>query len=320
MAFTGLYSTLFSAPDMKKARRFYADWGLKKVSDSKSGVIYETQVGSRVIVKPLSAKDMPPPAAKGMNFREMVWGVSSKKHLVEIHKELSKDRDVTVDKDGTLHCIDPNNIGVGFRVWKPKSNLKLPRTKINSYSDQERVDEVSTFYEQASPIRAGHIGFILPDLKAAEKFYKDRLGFWLSDRYAGGAAIFLRFAAKSQHHNLFMINSREGMTKYHHTAFEVRDIHEVFGGGIAFDKKGWETEVGPGRHPISSAYFWYFKDPCEGAVEYFTDSDYVTESWKPHNYRINKFSEWHLVDGIKQVDDGKIRPSMAANAKLQPAK
>jgi len=186
MAFTGLYSVLFSAPDMKVARKFFSDWGLKKVSDNRNGAVFKTQIGSEIIVKPLSAKDMPPPARAGMNFREMVWGVSSKSHLAKIHKELASDRDVTVDKDSTLHCLDPNGLGVGFRLWKPKEDLKLPRTKINSYSEQERVDEVSTFYEQAKPIRMGHIGFVLPDLKAAEKFYKDRLGFWLSDRYAGG--------------------------------------------------------------------------------------------------------------------------------------
>ena len=124
--------------------------------------------------------------------------------------------------------------------------------------------------------------------------------------------MFLRCAAESQHHNLFLIWSRDGNLRYHHTAYEVRDIHEVFGGGIHFDKQGWQTEVGPGRHPVSSAYFWYFSNPCGGAVEYFTDSDYVTADWKPHNYRINKFSEWHLVDGIHQQDDGRIRPSMSA--------
>ena len=220
-----------------------------------------------------------------------------------------------MDPDGTLHCLDPNGLSVGFRVWKPRTKVDGARSPINSFDTFERIDEVGKSYEQAKPIRMGHIGFIVPDLKSAEKFYKDRLGFWLSDRYAGGAAIFLRFAAKSQHHNLFLIWSKDGNMRHHHTAFEVRDIHEVFGGGIAFDKKGWETEVGPGRHPISSAYFWYFKNPCEGAVEYFTDSDFITEEWKPHNYRVNKFSEWHLVDGIRQRDDGKVRPSMAASGK-----
>jgi hypothetical protein len=87
----------------------------------------------------------------------------------------------------------------------------------------------------------------------------------------------------------------------------------VFGGGVAFDSKGWLTDVGPGRHPISSAYFWYFKNPCGGSVEYFCDPDFVTEAWKPTSYRINRFSEWHVVDGVNSADDGRARPSMAAS-------
>ena len=315
MTYTGLYTTLFAAPDMKEAQRFYSDWGLRKIKGSPSHSVFETKNGSRVELKTPNSTDLPPPPAPDMHFREMVWGVSSKSHLRTIKLELSKDREVLEDKDGTIHCLDPNGIGLGFRVWRPRVNIDGARTKINSYDKVERIDEISTFYGEARPIRMGHIGFVLPDLKSAEKFYRDRLGFWLSDRYAGGAAIFLRCAAKSQHHNLFMIWSADGNKRYHHTAFEVRDIHEVFGGGVAFDKKGWKTEVGPGRHPISSAYFWYFKSPCGGAIEYFTDSDYVTEDWKPHNYRINRFSEWHLPDGIQQEKEDKIRPSMSAAGK-----
>ena len=47
-----------------------------------------------------------------------------------------------------------------------------------------------------------------------------------------------------------------------------------------------------------------------GAVEYFCDADFVTEKWQPHQYRINRFSEWHLIDGIQIKDDGKVRPSL----------
>ena len=313
MAISGVHRVVFSAPDMKKARRYFTDWGMRKVRQDRAGTVFDTLAGSEIVLRPPSSKSLPPSARPGMNFREMVWGVSSKRHLAQIHKELSKDREVTVDADGTLHCIDPNGLGVGFSLWKPRKNIKAPRTPINSYGSQERVDEVSNFYKRAHPIRIGHIGFVLPDLKAAEKFYKDRLGFWVSDRYAGYSGLFLRCAAKSQHHNLFLIAGKTGTPRYHHTAFEVRDIHEVFGGGVYFDRQGWETEVGPGRHPISSAYFWYFKNPCEGAVEYFTDSDYVTEDWKPHNFRINRFSEWHLVDGIPHREATMERPLRGAS-------
>ena len=47
----------------------------------------------------------------------------------------------------------------------------------------------------------------------------------------------------------------------HHVAFAVRDIHEVFGGGLHISQCGWETELGPGRHPISSAIFLVREEP-----------------------------------------------------------
>lgn len=315
MKFTGIETLVFSSPDMKTAKRFYADWGLKKVSDSRAGLVFETAVGSRIIVRPTTSKALPPAATPGMHFHEMIWGVATKRDLDAVHKEIAKDREVTVDKDGTIHCVDPSNVTVGFRVWKRNGKVKAPRAGINGYDDIERVDQRAPLYDRATPIRMGHIGFILPDIKAAEAFYHGRLGFPISDRYAGGAAVFMRCAPEEDHHNLFLIWGREGPTKFHHVAFEVRDIHEVFAGGLYFDRKGWDTEVGPGRHPVSSAYFWYFKSPCEGAVEYYTDSDHVTENWKPTNFRVNRFSEWHLVDGIRQGEDGMVRPSMAATGK-----
>ncbi len=315
MAITGLDTITFTAPDMAEAKRFFTDWGLKRVSSGKSTTVFETAIGSRVVLRPMGARDIPPAATPGMNFREMIWGVSSKKHLAEIKKELSKDREVTVDKDGTVHCLDPNNLGVGFRLWKHKRTIKTEPTVYNSINARKRINRTSPAYSRANPLRMGHIGFIIPDLKAAEAFYHKRLGFPVSDRYAGGAGLFLRCAEESDHHNLFMIWSDSGNTRFHHVAFEVRDIHEVFGGGKYFESKGWKVRVGPGRHPISSAYFWYFHNPCEGAVEYFTDSDWVTKAWKPTSFRVNRFSEWHLPDGLGREDNAEVRPSLAAAGK-----
>ncbi len=317
MKFVDIDTLVFAAPDMEVAKRFYADWGLRKVSDRRSGAVFETETGARLDIRPADHPSLPPPAAPDMNFREMVWGVATQEDLDAVHEEISRDRPVRVDADGSIHCIDPNNIAVGFRVWTHKKKIDVERWAVNGYGNIERTDRRAPIYKRARPIRMGHIGFMLPDLRPTEEFYADRLGFPVSDRYAGGRGLFLRCAPEGDHHNLFLIRSSEGRTAFHHVAFEVRDIHEVFGGGIHFDRKGWETEVGPGRHPISSAYFWYFKSPCEGAVEYFADSDHLTENWKPTSFRENRFSEWHLVDGIAADDRNTMRrPSMAADAGL----
>ena len=291
MAVIGLDSVVFTAPDMARARAYFTDWGLRKVSSGKAGAVFETEIGSRIILRPRGAKNLPPVAAKGMNYREMIWGVGSKRELARLAREIATDREVTEDSDGTIHCLDPNGLGLGFRVWRHTRNFRPRRTPVNISGKIERVDQRSTIFARARPLRMGHIGFVIPDLKAAETFYHDRLGFPVSDRYAGGAALFLRCAAENEHHNLFLIRSRDGATRFDHIAFEVRDIHEVFGGGLYFDRRGWSTRVGPGRHPVSSAYFWYFNGPCDGAMEYYCDSDWLTDNWKPTNFRTNRFSE-----------------------------
>ena len=313
MTYVGIDSVVYAADDVKLARRFFTDWGLKKIKATETQTVFETAIGSQVVLYPSSSKRLPLPAAPGLGYRETIWGVSSSKHLKQIADELSRDQDLNFDDDGTIHAVDPNGFATGFRVWRRKRSLKFDATKYNSPASRPRVDKVAEFHQQGRPLRMGHVAFLVPDIKAAETFYCKRLGFPVSDRYAGGSGVFLRYAKQSDHHNLFFIHSKQGKASFHHVAFEVQDIHEVFGGGLSFDRKGWPTEVGPGRHPISSAYFWYFKNPCGGAVEYFSDSDFVTEAWKPTAYRINRFSEWHVVDGVGQADDGRVRPSMAVS-------
>ena len=90
-----------------------------------------------------------------------------------------------------------------------------------------------------------------------------------------------------------------------HVAFSVRDMHEVIGGGLQMARCGWETQLGPGRHPISSALFWYFKSPAGGLVEYFTDEDVLTENWTPRDFQPSPtaFAEWAIAGGI----DGNTR-------------
>jgi catechol-2,3-dioxygenase len=300
MAITGIASVLFGAKDMDKAQRFYSDWGLKKVSGGKGGATFETAVGSTIVVKPEDAKSLPAPLSPDGGFREVTFGLPSQRELDALAKRLGNGSSVRRDRDGTIHTADPNGIGLAFKVWKPRA-VKARRAPVNDIGKRERIDKPSVMYDRGRPLRMGHVVFQMPEIVEAEKFYRDRLGFRLSDRYADGRAVFLRYAPASDHHNMLFIKSEAGRKELHHIAFEVRDVHEVFGGGLAMSKKAWATSVGPGRHPISSAYFWYFINPCGGAFEYFADSDYVTDKWKPSVFKDSRFSEWHIPDGIGET-------------------
>jgi catechol 2,3-dioxygenase-like lactoylglutathione lyase family enzyme len=143
-----------------------------------------------------------------------------------------------------------------------------------------------------------HTVFMIDNPDKIVPFYVERLGFIVSDCYPG-RGYFLRGGASNHHHDLFLINvgKRPG---FHHVAFELGSIHELFGGGLNMTRRGWRTALGPGRHPISSCYFWYFHNPSGGAAEYDFDSDVVDASWKPGSFEQTPelFAEWCLAEGM----------------------
>ena len=320
MDFLGIDRVVYGASNLTQANDFFSQWGLKRVSKSPKKLVFETGNGNQVIVQRHDDPELPPKIAEHQEFREVIYGLAKQSEFDAVHDNLSKDRLVSIDKEGVMHTVDDSGIHSGFRVGREKKRPPAKETLWNSPSQKKRVDVISAVYSEAHPFKMGHIVFFVPDTKVAENFYRKRLGFWLSDRYVGGAGVFLRWAKRSEHHNMFFVKSRTNSLALHHIAFEVDSIHEVFGGGLAFSKKGWPTEVGPGRHPISSAYFWYFKNPLGGAVEYFCDADFVTEKWQPHQYRVNRFAEWHLLDGIEIKDDGKSRPSLKSAKEIDQHK
>jgi catechol-2,3-dioxygenase len=149
----------------------------------------------------------------------------------------------------------------------------------------------------------GHVVFFVADLAATEAFYAS-LGFVTSDRYPQRGA-FMRCAPRGGHHDLFLLRTPDAKRGLNHVAFTVRDIHEVFGGGLHISRSGWETQLGPGRHPISSAYFWYFRNPAGGLIEYYADEDELTEAWQARDFEPGPtvFAEWAIEGGI----DGRTR-------------
>ena len=153
--------------------------------------------------------------------------------------------------------------------------------------------------------------FFVKDVVACERFYVDSFGFAASDRYPGRGA-FLRCAPDGGHHDLFLLQRPQGDAGLNHVAFTVRDIHEVFGGGLHISRCGWDTQLGPGRHPISSAYFWYFKNPAGALVEYYADEDQLTADWQARDFEPGPtvFAEWAIDGGI----DGNTRRQKGAGA------
>jgi len=201
----------------------------------------------------------------------------------------------TVHDQETVSHTDPNGIEIKIQPSiKKKVSAKAAET--NGWDSINRVDQAVPVYSNAHPIEIGHIVISTPKFDETENFYKD-LGFIESDRLQG-RGVFLRCQKESGHHDIFLINAEQ--FALHHIAFTTRDIYELFAGGIHMDQKGWNTEIGPGRHPISSSFFWYFKSPLGSMIEYTCNEDFLTSAWKPRTveYSPNITTEWAIEGGI----------------------
>ena len=125
MAFVGIDAVVYGAKDITQARRMFLDWGLKKRSDTRAGLVFATELGAEVVVRPDGAAGLRPPIAEHSQFREVIYGVSSRTHLAAIDRELSLDREVIRDKDGTLHSVDDSGVNIGLPGFDAQSWLGI---------------------------------------------------------------------------------------------------------------------------------------------------------------------------------------------------
>lgn len=306
MALSGIDAVTFGVPDMIEAQRFLDDWGVAPVSSGTDRAEFQTLDGARLIVRPMDDPSLPAPIEAGKTVREVLWGTDDAHALAETLDRLGRVTTVEAAAGGP-RATDPNGLSLAFGITH-RRHVATPATPVNGPGSPMRIDQRSPVHLRAYPTKIGHIVLFASDFPAMRHFYTEGLGFVVSDEYPGHG-VFLRCQVEGAHHNLFILN-RPGRPGVNHVAFTVADIHEVIGGGIAMAKKGWKTEIGPGRHPLSSAYFWYFENPLAAPVEYYADDDYCTAAWQPGIFerKPELFAEWAIAGGI----DGTTRRQVAA--------
>lgn len=311
----GIDAITYSTERWDDARNFFSDWGLTALADEPQRQVWETLNGAQVRVLRPDDATLPPPIEAGATLREVVWGVHDAADLDALAQVLApsagfEDRRA---QDGTLVALDPHGLRLVFQKSR-KRDVDVKGVATNPYGAVARIDTPSPVYERAQPVEVGHVVLFSDRLDEAEAFYR-RLGFVTSDRYPG-RGVFMRCAEQAGHHDLFLLSLPNKPAGLNHVAFTVRDIHEVFGGGLHMSRRGWKTQLGPGRHPVSSAYFWYFENPCGGLIEYNADEDYLTGQWQERTFEPGPtvFAEWAIDGGI----DGHTRrqPNAQASGKF----
>jgi 2,3-dihydroxy-p-cumate/2,3-dihydroxybenzoate 3,4-dioxygenase len=130
-------------------------------------------------------------------------------------------------------------------------------------SQQETITRPVAFTRPAGITEFGHLCLDAPDVREAHRYWSTRFNARVSD-WIGDKACLLRI--DPVHHKLAVFQGdRPGLC---HLNFQVASIDDVFRNWHFLVSNGVEIEMGPGRHPQSTAIFLYVLGPEGFTYEY----------------------------------------------------
>lgn len=253
-----------AVPDLEAERDFFTDaWGLVEAG-AQDGKIY------------LAAEGSPHPYV--IRLRE---DAEKKTDLIGFSADSRTDVDALfgqVQAAGAKIISEPAEAdgpagGYAFRFFDPDGRA------VEVICDTRRRQHRALDKGEAIPIGLSHVVLHTPDIGKLESFYREALGFRLSD-WIGQFMVFLR--CNSAHHRLAIL---PGPPALNHVAFDVSSVDELMRGLARLHEKGVKLSWGPGRHTAGNNTFTYYLTPNGNAVEYTSDLEEVDEdTWQPTVY------------------------------------
>ena len=269
MSLHGLSSITIGVPNVAETVAYYQDFGL---GGGSSGVLATVDGGdqlrvartpTRRLVEIRVAADHPD------DLDAVAAGVAALGLAVE-----RTDRSVTAfEPVSRIRAV----VEIAPRIVQPPQ----PATPYNGPGRFERTGRSPGVLRsgRVRPRKLGHAVIGSVDGLATIRFFREGLGFKLSDEIRGEGA-FLR--CSTDHHNLLVLD--QPINYLHHTSWQVDDIDEVGRGASAMLEDHPERHVwGLGRHHAGSNFFWYLKDPAGNFSEYYSDMDCIVDDqlWTP---------------------------------------
>ena len=286
MSIHGIAELIYAVDDLGACTAFLEDFGLSKLESGDALSAFETVNGQRVTLRRLGDEKIPKSGIKGHGVHEVIWAVADQATLNRIAEGLAHDHELTTDESGTVHFVTAFGQAIGLRVFTARSVVCAP-SPVNTPGVVQRLNTPRKWSPRAYPKTISHVVFAFPSVDEAFAFYRDRLGFKLTD-VQKGLGLYLRAGRSSNHHNIYLIDAsldQFGFSKqleFHHANFGVEDVDELMAGKNYMDRKG--HPMGPwgfGRHRLSSEAFLYMPSPLGGEVEYGADCDQVDDRWRP---------------------------------------
>src|SRR3954453_22143397 len=154
--------------------------------------------------------------------------------------------------------------GYGFRFFDPDGRT----VEVSSDVAERQARELDP--RESIPRNLSHVVVSSPNKVAVDQFYRDLLGFKLSDWIP-----FMNFLrCNADHHSLAIADGEKATLN--HVAFEMRGIDEMMRGGgrIMADGRG-KLMMGPGRHYAGDNTYYYFFDPMGNVSEYTAEVEQI---------------------------------------------
>ena len=283
----------YGVTDFAAERKFYADdWGLVEVASEDGLAWFKTHGHDEHHVVRLHQTDT--------NFIEVIaFAADSPADVDALHEKVAAAGCRIVHQP---RVIDGPGGGYGFRFFSPDG---LP---FEISADVQKLDKRAMERWEGMPVNISHIVLHSPDHKAMVGFFRDVLGFRVSD-WLGDFMCFLR--CNSAHHRIAIL---PGPPCLNHVAYDMLTLDDMMRGISRLRSLGTDIRWGPGRHLAGNNTFSYFTTPHGFAVEYTSELDEVdfdTHEDKVHEPAPQNMDQWSIGSGGPQT-----MPKPEADARL----
>ncbi len=286
---TAVRSVDLAVPDLAAARAFFTGvWHLQEVASS-DGIVYLRATGPCFHALSLRAA----PAAEAGLVR-IVMQADDRRAVDALFEKVTRAGSAT---DGAPRPLKtPGGYGFGFQDPEGR-NLAVVC---------DVADHADAAPQADRPTKLSHVNLNCRDNAATFEFFRDVLGFRLSDQ----TRQFRFIRCNADHHSLVLgFNDNANLN---HIAFEMPDLDSVMRGIGRMRDHGYPVEWGPGRHGPGNNVFAYFCGPGEIPVEYTGEMMQVDDG-----YKVGMPQDWTWPPG--RLDHWGITPGPSARVKAAQA-
>jgi catechol 2,3-dioxygenase-like lactoylglutathione lyase family enzyme len=273
----------FEKPDLERAERFLADFGLVVADRTPDTLVLRgrwSSVACLVVRRGTTSRFVGPAFRAG-----------AREDLDRLARAAGGT--VSAHRGGqAVQLTDPSGFSVRVVHGVQESPAMPDREPMpfNFGCEPQRVNSTQRPVRRAAQVqRLGHVALGTTRFRAALDWYLEHLGLIVSDflyldgqRERGPAMAFIRCdrgSVPTDHHTLAMaLMPHTGLL---HSAYQLTDLDEVAASGEFLRDRGYGHAWGIGRHIQGSQIFDYWHDPDRLMFEHYADGDLFDASMEP---------------------------------------